>query len=82
MVSKFYKKLISLNRYRDSTQSFAALATQSAMLSQSDSALFDSDHPSLVGVVPDGIGFCKLSSDQQQQERSKLGITEWEMETP
>jgi len=66
--------------YQDSTQSFAALATQSALLSQSDSALFDSEHPSLVDARLDGIGFCKLSSEQQERERIKLGIAEWDIE--
>lgn len=51
------------------------------MLSQSDSALFDNDHPSLVDAVLDGINFCKLSPEQQEKERTKLGITEWDAGT-
>ncbi|KJA24657.1 hypothetical protein HYPSUDRAFT_482147 [Hypholoma sublateritium FD-334 SS-4] len=64
--------------YRDSTQSFAALATQSASLSQSESALFDSDHPSPMGNVRSGIVFRKLTPEELAQERAKLGLHKWD----
>ncbi|KAF8974756.1 ubiquitin-conjugating enzyme/RWD-like protein [Flammula alnicola] len=68
-------------RYHDSTQSFAALATQSASLSQSESALFDSDHPSPMGNVGTEIVFQKLTPEQLARERSKLGLKEWQSNT-
>lgn len=63
--------------YQKSRASFDALARQSAMLSQSDSALFDSDHPSLAGKVVDGITFKDLSDEQLEQVRSKVGLQKW-----
>ena len=65
-------------RYRESTQSFAALATQSASLSQSESALFDSDHPSPLGSARSEITFKYISAQQLRLEREKLGLEEWE----
>ncbi len=44
------------------------------MLSQSDSALFDSDHPSLAGKVLDGLTFRELTRDQLDQVRAKCGL--------
>ncbi|KAF8175382.1 hypothetical protein BJ912DRAFT_1024512 [Pholiota molesta] len=65
--------------YRESTQSFAALATQSASLSQSESALFDADHPSPLGNnVSSEIVFRKLKPEQLAREREKLGLEEWD----
>jgi len=64
--------------YRESTQSFAALATQSASLSQSESALFDLDHPSPMGSIGTEIIFRKLKPEQLRQQRSKLGLQEWQ----
>jgi len=66
------------SRYRESTQSFAALATQSASLSQSESALFDSDHPSPLGSARSEITFKYMSAEQLKLEREKLGLEEWE----
>ena len=65
-------------RYQKSPASFEALARQSAMLSQSDSALFDSDHPSLAGKVLDGITFKELTRDQLDQVRTKCGLQKCE----
>ncbi|KAF9568921.1 UBC-like protein, partial [Agrocybe pediades] len=68
--------------YRESTQSFAALATQSSSLSQSESALFDSDHPSpMGGSAGSEIVFRKLKPEQLKQQREKLGLQEWRMES-
>jgi len=64
--------------YRESTHSFASLATQSASLSQSESALFDSDHPSPLGSARSEITFQKMSAEELRLERSKLGLKEWE----
>jgi len=67
--------------YRESTSSFAALATQSSLLSQSASALFDADHPSMSGKNRDGMPFCELSDQQVATLRSQLGLTEWHDES-
>ncbi|KAF9534348.1 UBC-like protein [Crepidotus variabilis] len=64
--------------YHDSTQSFAALATQSATLSQSESALFDLDHPSPLGNVASEIVFKKMTPDGLRQQRMKVGLEDWE----
>ncbi|KAF8351478.1 ubiquitin-conjugating enzyme/RWD-like protein [Amanita rubescens] len=64
--------------FKKSPASFEALARQSAMLSQSDSALFDSDHPSLAGKVLDGITFKELTRDQLGQVRAKCGLQKCE----
>jgi len=64
--------------YQKSRSSFEALAQQSAMLSQSDSALFDGDHPSLAGKVLDGITFRDLPQDQLEQVRARIGLQKWE----
>ena len=50
--------------YHDTTSSFAALATQSSMLSQSASALFDKDHPSMAGKGTHSMQFKELKPDQ------------------
>ncbi|KAF8627192.1 hypothetical protein AX15_004510 [Amanita polypyramis BW_CC] len=67
-------------KYQKSPGSFDALARQSAMLSQSDSALFDSDHPSLAGKVLDGITFRDLTDEQLEQVRAKVGLQGWDGE--
>ncbi|KAF9476465.1 UBC-like protein [Pholiota conissans] len=67
--------------YHDSTQSFAALATQSASLSQSESALFDSDHPSPLGMnASSEFVFHKMKPDELARERAKLGLAEWDID--
>ncbi|TDL28032.1 UBC-like protein [Rickenella mellea] len=63
-------------RYHDSTSSFAALATQSAMLSQSASALFDRDHPSMSGRYHD-IVFHEVQDEDLENLREKLGLQSW-----
>ena len=74
IVSHPTDKLFDSQRYQKSPASFEALARQSAMLSQSDSALFDSDHPSLAGKVLDGITFKELTQEQLDQVREKCGL--------
>ncbi|EDR10197.1 uncharacterized protein LACBIDRAFT_318352 [Laccaria bicolor S238N-H82] len=68
--------------YHESTQSFAALAVQSASLAQSESALFDTGHPSLGGKVSNEITFHKLSPDKLWRQRGKLGVGGWDDEKP
>lgn len=63
--------------YHDTTSSFAALATQSSMLSQSASALFDRDHPSMAGKGSHSIHFRELKSEQLDNLRAKLGLQDW-----
>ncbi|KAF8639896.1 hypothetical protein AX17_001148 [Amanita inopinata Kibby_2008] len=80
-----FKEVDSVNKeafkYQKSPASFDALAKQSAMLSQSDSALFDSDHPSLAGKVLDGITFRDITQDQLEQVRTEVGLQGWNNET-
>ncbi|TFK75928.1 UBC-like protein [Pluteus cervinus] len=65
-------------RYHESTSSFAALATQSSLLSLSPSALFDKDHPSMGGRTQGGFVFEEISPRVLQEGRKKLGIQPWE----
>jgi hypothetical protein len=67
-------------RYRDSTSSFAALANQSSMLSQSSSALFDRDHPSMIGRSRSSIHFRDLAPEQLSAMRAEIGLQEWDEE--
>lgn len=69
---------INVFRYLDSTHSFAALATQTALLSHSESALFDVDHPSPMGTVGTELVFSKLDPKQLRQERSRIGMQSWQ----
>jgi hypothetical protein len=69
---------INVFRYLDSTHSFAALATQTALLSHSESALFDVDHPSPMGTVGTEMIFSKLDPEQLRQERSRIGMQSWQ----
>ncbi|KII94764.1 hypothetical protein PLICRDRAFT_33572 [Plicaturopsis crispa FD-325 SS-3] len=64
--------------YHDTTASFAALANQSSMLSQSASALFDRDHPSVAGRSQEGILFRQLKPETMNALRTKLGVREWD----
>ncbi|KAL1658586.1 UBC-like protein [Schizophyllum commune] len=68
-------------RYHDSTASFAALATQTASLSQSSSALYDRDHPSMSGASRGGITFREMKPSQIQDAREKLGLRDWAAES-
>ena len=71
-------RLSSSRLYHDTTSSFAALATQSSMLSQSASALFDKDHPSMAGKGSHSMQFKELKPEQLDAVRAKLGLQEWE----
>ncbi|KAI0698527.1 UBC-like protein [Cerioporus squamosus] len=66
--------------YHDTTSSFAALATQSSMLSQSASALFDKDHPSMAGKGSHSMQFKELKPEQLSALRAKLGLQDWDVE--
>ncbi|KAJ6539305.1 ubiquitin-conjugating enzyme/RWD-like protein [Mycena capillaripes] len=68
----------SVSLYHESTSSFAGLASQSSLLSQSAPALFDRDHPSLKGKPRDALPFRELAPDQLQQQRIKIGLKEWQ----
>ncbi|KAI0080882.1 UBC-like protein [Panus rudis PR-1116 ss-1] len=63
--------------YHDTTSSFAALATQSSALSQSRSALFDKDHPSMAGKGSHSIHFRELKPDKLAALRKQYGLSEW-----
>jgi hypothetical protein len=47
------------------------------MLSQSASALFDKDHPSMAGKGSHGMLFRELKPDQLAALRKQLGLKEW-----
>jgi len=70
--------------YHDTTSSFAALATQSSMLSQTASALFDQDHPSMASTKgpPHSLVFRALTPEQSSALRAKLGLQTWEEPPP
>ncbi|KAI0677104.1 UBC-like protein [Trametes maxima] len=74
----FNKEAYRIYRYHDTTSSFAALATQSSMLSQSASALFDKDHPSMAGKGSHSMQFKELKPDQLDSLRKRLGLQDWE----
>ncbi|KAH9035302.1 UBC-like protein [Lactarius hengduanensis] len=67
-------------RYHDTTSSFAALATQSSMLSQTASALFDQDHPSMANTKgpPHSLIFRELKPEQSDALRARLDLHAWE----
>jgi len=67
------------HRYHDMTSSFASLATQSSVLSQSPSALFDRDHPSIATKGRDGMSFREQPLTQLNALRKKLGLEEWDL---
>jgi len=70
----------AFNLYRDNTSSFAALATQSSTLSQSHSALFDRDHPSMVSKVPpDAAEFKELTAEELGKLRDQLELEVWDL---
>ncbi|ETW84035.1 hypothetical protein HETIRDRAFT_242275, partial [Heterobasidion irregulare TC 32-1] len=77
----FNKEAFRSVPYHDSTSSFAALATQSSMLSQTASALFDSDHPTMAAKGPaHGLPFRELRPEQSHALRLKMGLQEWDDE--
>ena len=50
------------------------------MLSQSASALFDKDHPSMAGKGSHSMQFKELKPEQLNALRTRLGIQDWEDE--
>ena len=48
------------------------------MLSQSASALFDKDHPSMAGKGTHSMQFKELKPEQLDALRQKLGLQDWE----
>ncbi|CCL99410.1 uncharacterized protein FIBRA_01428 [Fibroporia radiculosa] len=62
--------------YRQIVRPFLVLLA-SSMLSQSASALFDSDHPSMAGKGPQGMHFHELKPNQLDTLRAKLGLQDW-----
>ena len=70
--------MLTLGRYHDTTSSIAALATQSSLLSQSASALFDKDHPSMAGKGAHSMQFRELRPEQLGGLRRRAGVEEWE----
>lgn len=81
MYDTLIQENVSGRLYHDTTSSFAALAAQSSMLSQSSSALFDRDHPPMNGKYRDGLLFRELKPVQSSALRAKLGLQEWDNET-
>ncbi|KAF9075839.1 ubiquitin-conjugating enzyme/RWD-like protein [Rhodocollybia butyracea] len=66
-------------RYHESTTSFAALATQTASLSHSASALYDKGQPTK-GKPSHGMQFIRLKSKILKEEREKFGLKEWQLD--
>ncbi|KAL5533558.1 hypothetical protein ACEPAG_18 [Sanghuangporus baumii] len=66
-------------RYRDSTQSFAALATQSAMLSQTAPALFENAHSSARKSQAQIHDIVVRESREEELDpfRTRLGLHSW-----
>jgi len=69
--------ILIISRYREATSSFAALATQTAALSNSQSALYDRDHPSMAMRKSDNLPFVEMDQNALASLRSKLGLEEW-----
>ncbi|KAK0206544.1 UBC-like protein [Desarmillaria ectypa] len=65
--------------YHNSTGSFASLATQSSLLSQSPSSLFEREMPSSSNKSY-GMILQELKPQQLQEMRTKLGLAEWDEE--
>jgi len=69
--------------YRESPSSFVALARQTALLSQRDSALYDRDHPTAGHITrgaspqPSGIQFLQLDDNTLENLRRKVGLSDW-----
>lgn len=63
--------------YRESTAHFSGLANQSALLSQSDTALYDQDYPSLTGKRHASFRFQETKPEVLQSLREQLGLKEW-----
>ncbi|THV08569.1 UBC-like protein [Dendrothele bispora CBS 962.96] len=69
-------------RYRESTASFASLATQTASLSQTPSTLYDKDQPPMSNKPSHSMHFSKLKGSTLREERAKYGLKEWEKDSP
>ncbi|KAJ3742664.1 UBC-like protein [Lentinula detonsa] len=67
-------------KYHESTTSFAALATQTSSLSQSDTALYDKGQFSLKTKPAHAIHFAKLKVKTLKEERERLGFGEWQLD--
>jgi hypothetical protein len=79
VLSPAYPPAHALRRYKESITSFAALARQTASLSQSSSTLFDDDHPSMRSKTSSyNLNFKPLSDDKLDALRKQLGLKEWE----
>ncbi|KAK0486954.1 UBC-like protein [Armillaria luteobubalina] len=72
-------RLMFSRMYHDSTGSFASLATQSSLLSQSPSSLFERDLPP-PSDKSRGMILRDLKPQQLQEMRTKLGLAEWDGE--
>ncbi|KAJ3845219.1 UBC-like protein [Lentinula raphanica] len=66
------------NRYHESTTSFAALATQTSSLSQSDTALYDKDQLPSKTKPSHAMHFTKLKGKTLKEERERLHLKEWD----
>ncbi|KAJ3979619.1 UBC-like protein [Lentinula detonsa] len=78
-LSVWYTTMI-LDRYHESTTSFAALATQTSSLSQSDTALYDKGQFSLKTKPAHAMHFAKLKVKTLKEERERLGFGEWQLD--
>ncbi|KAF8897513.1 ubiquitin-conjugating enzyme/RWD-like protein [Infundibulicybe gibba] len=61
-------------RYHNSPTSFGALAAQSSQLSQSNSALFDQDHPSMATQIHSTIDFAEMTAEELDKVRAEIGL--------
>ncbi|KAF8332669.1 ubiquitin-conjugating enzyme/RWD-like protein [Cantharellus anzutake] len=73
----------ALNRYRESTSSFAQLAQQTALLSQRESTLYNLDYPTMKrlrrGEAPsNGIVFTHLDEQTLEGLRKQVGVSKWD----
>nr|GAT59410.1 UBC-like protein [Mycena chlorophos] len=66
-------------RYHESTSSFANLASQSSLLSQSAPALFDQGRTTSKGTPRDALTFVELTPAQLAAQRSRMGLKEWDV---
>ncbi|KIO34815.1 hypothetical protein M407DRAFT_90401 [Tulasnella calospora MUT 4182] len=66
----------ALRLYRESPSSFSALALQTSGLSQSPSALFDSDHPQMGGRSQGGVVFRQMAAVELVKVRKEVGLPE------
>ncbi|KAJ7068260.1 UBC-like protein [Mycena amicta] len=74
---RLYDDSSMVSRYHESTSSFANLASQSSLLSQSAPSLFDQDRTTSKGAPRDALPFLELSPAQLSAQRTRLGLKEW-----